>query len=254
MYIKDQAICIRKVDYSDTSQIVTLFCRENGKISAIAKGARRAKSSFGSPIGIFSVGNIVYLPPKSGALATVAEFEHLPAFISLHGSLFSMNAGLMMCEIVGMLMDEYDPHTGLYDKFITFLEDISAASSQHRKLSLVIVFELALLSEVGLGMPLNNCCNCRGGLEGGDVYFCAESGGFVCRDCEASFLDKFRVSAGVLEAVTKPQTLAGQPESVLWDAEKLLIHHFAYIMHKMPRTVSLFLAHQKQGAVKQANA
>lgn len=37
MLIKDYAICIRVIDYSETSQIVTFFTKTAGKISAIAK-------------------------------------------------------------------------------------------------------------------------------------------------------------------------------------------------------------------------
>ncbi|MHC4433863.1 MAG: DNA repair protein RecO, partial [Planctomycetota bacterium] len=46
MLTKDMAICIRAVDYSETSQIVTLFARDTGKIGAIAKGSKRPKSKF----------------------------------------------------------------------------------------------------------------------------------------------------------------------------------------------------------------
>ena len=242
MYTKDQAICIRKVDYSDTSQILTLFCRQSGKISAIAKGSRRGKSSFGSPIGIFSVGEIVFLPPGGGSLATLTEFDHLPLFTHLRDSLFSMNASLMMCELINMLVDEYDPHPGLYDKFVMFLENLGHNISQNQKMALVIVFELGLLTEVGMAIPANKCCNCRGGLEGrGDVFFCAETGGFICRDCEGTFVEKFKVDPQVLTAISKPQTLDHLPQNILWDAERLLIHHLAYLLHKMPKTASYFL-------------
>ncbi|MBM4027044.1 MAG: DNA repair protein RecO, partial [Planctomycetes bacterium] len=41
MLTKDQAICLRTVDYSETSQVVTLFARQAGKVRAIAKGSKR---------------------------------------------------------------------------------------------------------------------------------------------------------------------------------------------------------------------
>ena len=41
MLTKDRAICVRVADYSETSQVVTLFARLSGKVRAIAKGSKR---------------------------------------------------------------------------------------------------------------------------------------------------------------------------------------------------------------------
>ena len=243
MHVKDQAICIRKVDYSESSQILTLFCRENGKISAIAKGSRRRKSSFGSPIGLFSVGDIVYLPTRSGNLATLVEFDHLPLFSQIRNSLLAMNAGTMMCEMIALLTDQYDPHPGLYNKFITFLDNISSKGTKQHRLAHLIVFQLNMLGELGTAIPLRNCGNCGCELAGSSlVYFCAETGGFICRDCEASFADKFMVAATLVETILNPNMLQTVDDKTLWEIEKLLIHHFAYTLHKMPKTASFFLS------------
>jgi DNA repair protein RecO (recombination protein O) len=242
MHIKDQAICIRKVDYSESSQILTLFCRDNGKISAIAKGSRRRKSSFGSPVGIFSVGEIIYLP-GGGELATITEFEHLPLFRRMRDSLMAMNAGMLMCELIDLLVDKYDPHPGLYDKFVTFLGDITAGGPNPHNLALLIVFQLNLLGELGTAIPLKHCGNCNSLLVNSpEVYFCGETGGFVCRDCEASFTEKIRLTPQTAMAIANPQNLETIGEKTLWDIEKMLIHHFANTLHKMPKTASYFLS------------
>ena len=41
MLINDQAVCIRTIDYSETSQVATFFARNTGKLTVIAKGAKR---------------------------------------------------------------------------------------------------------------------------------------------------------------------------------------------------------------------
>jgi len=74
MLVKDTAICIRAVDYSETSQIVTFFTRATGRISAIAKGSKRPKSKFDGPIELFSCGNIVFSDSNKEKLATLTEF------------------------------------------------------------------------------------------------------------------------------------------------------------------------------------
>ncbi len=75
MITKDTAICIRAIDYSETSQILTFFTRDTGKIGAIAKGSKRPKSSFGGPFEIFSYGKIVFAESNKDKLSTLTEFE-----------------------------------------------------------------------------------------------------------------------------------------------------------------------------------
>ena len=69
--IKDQVVCLGHRRYSETSQIVTLFGRDSGKIRAIAKGARREKGSFGGGLDVLSSGEAVFIRP--GQDATPAE-------------------------------------------------------------------------------------------------------------------------------------------------------------------------------------
>ncbi len=41
--VRTDALVLRSVDYSETSKILTLFTRELGKVSALAKGATAAE-------------------------------------------------------------------------------------------------------------------------------------------------------------------------------------------------------------------
>ena len=100
MLAKDIAICIRAVDYSETSQILTFFARETGKISAIAKGSKRPKSAFDGPIEVFSQGKIVFSSPNREKLATLTEFEQQPTTGGLLNDLFALNCCLFGAELL----------------------------------------------------------------------------------------------------------------------------------------------------------
>ena len=110
MLTKDAAICIRTVDYSETSQIVTFFTSDNGKVSAIAKGSKRPKSPFDGPIEVLSHGRIVFSDTDSAKLATLTEFQQQPSFDNLAKNLFAMNSSLLAAELLNELTDEHDPH------------------------------------------------------------------------------------------------------------------------------------------------
>ena len=50
------SVLLHSFDYRETSRIVRLATRELGVISAIARGARRPKSKFGSALDLFTSG------------------------------------------------------------------------------------------------------------------------------------------------------------------------------------------------------
>ena len=241
MLTKDLAICIRAYDYSETSQIVTFFARETGKIRAIAKGSKRPKSAFGGPIEIFSHGEIIYSNSNKEKLATLTEFEQQPAFTHLPSNLFSLNSCLFGAELLNNFTDEYDPHPQLFDSFLQFLQDTSeirdALHASRDTLSLLILFQLALLKEIGLRPILNACANCKSSFspDWPQTYFSSSANGLVCRDCEASFPDKLRLTKNAANCLSNLKLIAETDEKTLKEIEKVLIYHFTETLGRPPK-------------------
>jgi len=240
MLTKDEAICIRAVDYSETSQIVTFFTRATGKLGAIAKGSKRPKSAFDGPIEVFSYGKIVVSVPDREKLATLTEFEQSLNFSHLADDLFALNCSFFAAELINLLTNEYDPHPGLFDSFLQFLKN----ASEHRAtLSLLILFQLALLKEVGLQPVLNACVNCKTRYETGwsEVYFSSSANGLICRDCQGSFPDKIRLTETAANALSSLKLLADLDKTTLNQIEKILVHHFTELLHRPPKTAKYIL-------------
>jgi DNA repair protein RecO (recombination protein O) len=243
MLTKDTAICIRALDYSETSQIVTLFTRAAGKISAIAKGSKRPKSAFDGPIEVFSYGEIVFSDSSREKLATLTEFEQQPGFADLANNLFALNCCLFGAELVNSLTNEYDPHPELFDGFLRFLQDASErrATSDERRdlLSPLILFQLTLLREIGLMPILNACANCKTSYgsraTSDEFYFSSSANGLICRDCEASFPDKIKLTKNAANCLANTKLIAGAEERTLNEIEKILVHHFTELLHKPPK-------------------
>jgi DNA repair protein RecO (recombination protein O) len=158
---KDTAICLRKTDFSETSQVVTFFAKDAGKLAALAKGSRRKKSSFDGAIEVFSYGHIVYTQTATAKLATLTEFAQMPIFQFLSRSLTSLNSGLFAVELLDYFTENYDPHPDLFDSIVHFLSDVQTASDTSSALRLLILFQLTLLSEVGTRPLLSRCANCK---------------------------------------------------------------------------------------------
>ena len=250
MLTKDTAICIRAIDYSETSQIVTFFARAAGKISAIAKGSKRPKSAFDGPIEIFSYGKIVFADSKKEKLATLTEFESAyggAGFTGLSNNLFTMNCCIFGAELLNKFTHDYDPHPQLFDDFLQFLENAQESKDKHQMLALLILFQLGLLKEVGLQPILSYCVNCKTRYEHRAssiehrVYFSSSANGLICRDCEASFPDKLRLTQTAANCLSNLKLLAESQEKTLNEIETVLIHHLTELLGRKPKMAKYIL-------------
>jgi DNA repair protein RecO (recombination protein O) len=250
MLTKDLAICIRAIDYSETSQIVSFFTRATGKIDAIAKGSKRPKSPFDGPIEILSHGNIVFVDSGGEKLATLTEFQQQPALLNLRNDLFVLYACLFAAELLNNLTHDYDPHPELFDGFLEFLhnanEQHSTSDQQRDILALLILFQLTLLNEIGLQPILSHCVNCKTSHSTGrltaesrasshEIYFSSSANGLICRDCESSFPDKIRLTNEASACLIAFKQIPESAEKTLKEIEKVLVHHLTGILGRTPK-------------------
>jgi DNA repair protein RecO (recombination protein O) len=235
MLIKDLAICIRTIDYSETSQIVTLFTRKTGKLSAIAKGSKRPKSTFEGPIEILCFGEIVFSDSNKEKLATLTEFQQ-QTFRHIADDLVSLNYCLFTAELLDKLTSEYDPHPELFDRVLSLLKNINeqqAARGDHQKsLVLLIKFELGFLREIGLLPVLDACVNCKSAVSFSwpQGYFSNSASGLICSDCEASFPDRTVISSETLNCLSNLKRLTAAGEKTLNEIESILVSYLTHIL------------------------
>ena len=248
MLTKDFAICIRAVDYSETSQIVTFFTKGHGKIGAIAKGSKRPKSAFGGPIEVFSNGSIIFTDSDREKLATLTEFEpdySNTAGTELYKNIYVLNCCFFAAELLTKLTDDYDPHPELFDSFLQFLQDAREQHSNPQILSLLIFFQLTLLKEVGLQPVLSYCANCKTQYATHNTryeyYFSSFANGLICKDCEMSFPDKIRLSKKAAGCLINLKLIARAQEPTINEIEKVLIHHFTNLLSHPPKMAKYFL-------------
>ena len=247
---KDTAICIRTVDYSETSQIVTFFARAAGKISAIAKGSKRPKSAFDGPIEIFSYGKIVFYDSNKEKLATLTEFESAyggAGFTNLSNNLFTLNCCLFSTELLNKFTHDYDPHPQLFDDFLQFLQNAHQNNNKHQMLALLILFQLSLLKEVGLQPILNYCVNCKTRYDNRAssiehrAYFSSSANGLICRDCEGVFPDRIKLTKRTANCLANLKLIAESQEKTLIEIETVLVHHFTEILGRKPKMAKYIL-------------
>ncbi|MGA3066979.1 MAG: DNA repair protein RecO, partial [Tepidisphaeraceae bacterium] len=195
----DRCICLRKSEYSETSQIVTLFSRGHGILRLIAKGAhRRTKagaSRFDGGIDLLDSGHAVFTGDPAHELGTLTEWKLSEGHLGLRQNLRALYLALYAAELLGMLIEERDPHERAFDA----LENLLPPLSTPRREEAFLAFELDLLRESGFFPELAVCVSCSQEPEArGSIGFSPSRGGVVCSRCESSFPDRINLDHRLL--------------------------------------------------------
>jgi len=208
--VRDRCICLRKVEYSETSQIVALFARGHGIIRLIAKGAhRRTKagaSKFDGGVDLLDLGDAVFSHAPERDLCPLTEWHLVDGHLELRRGLRGMYLGLYAAELIGTLIEEHDAHPNLFDRFEQTLKDLATPRTEEAFLA----FELDLLRETGYLPELGACVQCGAALgeRDGRVFFTPARGGVVCRNCEMTTPDRIETDPRLIRMVQGLMRLA----------------------------------------------
>ncbi len=186
----DDAVVLRLADFSETSQIVTLFGRQRGQLRLIAKGLRRhSRARFAVGLDLLERGDVQYAPPRGEReLGTLIAWQQRDPYADLRRAAAPLYAGLYAAELVAALTAEHDPNPALFDSFCAALSDFPGVGAVGPR---VVRFQRELLSAIGYLPELGRCTACGTPAQRGEpAYFSASAGGLVCRNCEAQHVEK----------------------------------------------------------------
>lgn len=195
---KDQAIVLRLTDFSETSQVATLFTPEHGLVRLIAKGIRRGTAQRAAVgLDLLEHGDVSYIPTRTaGQLGTLTEWAQRNSFGGLRRELPRLYGGLYAVELVASLTEEEDPHPGLFEALLHTLTELADDGEPLRRLA---VFQADLLVALGFALNFEQCVVCgRPRGRASAAYFSSHSGGVLCRDCEPAQVEKRRLPPGLL--------------------------------------------------------
>jgi DNA repair protein RecO (recombination protein O) len=197
--VTDRCICLRKTEFSETSQILTLFSREHGIVRLMAKGAhRRTKagaSKFDGGIDFLDLGQAVFTHNTSREMGLLTEWKLQEGHLALRKTLRAIHLGLYAAELISRLIEEHDPHPELFNR----LEQTLPLLATNRREEIFLSFQLDLLRESGYLAELFGCVSCGRAIDpAAPVYFSPARGGVICRNCEAAVHDRFGIDSRLL--------------------------------------------------------
>ena len=166
------------MNLGESDRVLTLFTREEGVLSAIAKGSRKTKSRFASSTNLLTIGNYVLSTGKVFYIVSDTEILNSPMVDNKDIEKIII-ADAMSEAIIKLFPDKY-PITDIYDLFIVLLNDLNTYNPK----LIYIYFISKILNKLGSFPELYRCINCHSKTTG-TTYFSVMSGGVYCSNCFA---------------------------------------------------------------------
>src|SRR5881275_102419 len=156
--LKIEAIVLRSIRYGEADRIVHLYTPLHGRLSAIAKGARRSRSRFGARLEPFFHVRAV-LHEGRGDLYTVTGIDTVAAHPAVRDHAATLDAAARACDAVARLFETSEPHP---EVFALLANELALLSSNpaHARPAHGLAFRLKLLLAAGILPQLGSCAGC----------------------------------------------------------------------------------------------
>ena len=228
--VKTEAVVLRTLRYGEADRILHLYTPQRGRIAAIAKGVRRAKSRFGGRLEPYFRLQMVLYEGRSDLL-TVTSADTIAGHPQLREHGPALDSAARACDAVARLFETTDPHPGVFALLCNELALLDARPEQATHAN-QLAFRLKLLLAAGLAPQLAACATC--GEADHLAAFSGAAGGVVCSACEATGFalgeEAHAFMTGALGAPLADVPLAG--ELALRQAERAIaetVEHHAHV-------------------------
>ncbi len=139
-FIRDQGFIIKRKNFGEADRIITIFSKDNGKITVIAKGVRKITSRRSALLEPFSL--IKFNAVQSYSRKILTEVELINSFNLDNQDLEYYKRRFIVCELLDALCGEDMVLTSLYEKILNLAYDKNEYDS-------LLEFKTDLLVDLG---------------------------------------------------------------------------------------------------------
>lgn len=228
MYYRSRSIILRARDLRESDQLITVFSEKEGKLTAVAKGVKKPKSSLRGCVQPFCHSLLFFSQGRE--LDLITQGRVIDFYGNSREDLHRTLHNIYMMEILDKSLMDRAPLPHLYQAMIDVLELINQEGFNS---ILIRYFESQLLVNLGYKPVLDRCVQC-GSRALNKYTFSLADGGLVCDTCHVNgnymilrgdCLALLRLlSGGNLQAVRRVKAV---PEAMA-QLESLLEHYLEY--------------------------
>jgi DNA repair protein RecO (recombination protein O) len=191
-----EGVVIRLADIAERDRVVTLFTRDEGKLSFVARGARRPGSTLGPRVQMLSRGR--FLCVRRRGLHLITQAESVDSYAHVRSDLWATACGLYLAELCDAATVEGVCNRSLYNLLV---EALGVANLGKADDVLLRFCEVRLLQHLGFCPSLQRCLNCGAVLRPVQNCLSAALGGALCPDCATVAPDARPLSVDALKVL-----------------------------------------------------
>lgn len=170
-------IVIRTADYRDSDKMLTLFSRDAGRVSALARGAKNLKNPIAAASQPFCCG-IFSFSGKNGKLY-INQCEIKKEFYSLGADFGKYAAACVMVETAEKILE----NAAEYERLFLLLVNCLYSLEKGLPTKMTAAYFFVQVSELMGIRPTTDSCAVCGTKINEPHFFCAAEGGAVCDKC-----------------------------------------------------------------------
>lgn len=176
MFNKWEGIVLKSRPYGESNKIVTIMTREIGKVTVMARGAKKPTSRLASVTLNFSHG--MYVIQQAKGMGTLQQGEILHSRRFLTTDIVATAYASYIVELIDKLIEEGRPEPFVFE---VLQQALNAIEEQYDPEAICLFVDWKLLPYAGVQPILHACSGC-GEVEGEFAYSFSQ-GGFLCHRC-----------------------------------------------------------------------
>ena len=171
-----RGIVFRAVDYGETSKILTVFTRDEGIISVMARGVKNPKSKKQNLVSVFTEANFELT--KSKDFYYIKDGEIIKDNLHLRNNIIKIYVTQLFFDIIERTTFKNEKNEMIYDLLIKSIHYLNLSK---KYITILNMFLIKIISILGYKPVLFNCVAC-GKNKFKEIFFSESSGGILCED------------------------------------------------------------------------
>jgi DNA repair protein RecO (recombination protein O) len=188
-----QGIVLRSTDYGEGNKIISLLTAELGKVSVMARGAKKSKSRHAAVTQVFTLADFVFFKQK-GHMGTLNHADIIEGHHALREDLSKSAYSAYLVEMTDRMLGDEEGSAYIFGQLKAGL----SAIEDNKDMQIVIhLYEMKMFELAGYLPVTSSCVSC--GAEADLVSFSPSMGGVLCIRCKHKDPVSIPVSEGTLK-------------------------------------------------------